>query len=132
MKTENTPVEPVQIKTEVKKEENVVVKSEQVVQVNDVKPESITKQKDIKTENEDEQNVKVDVTSCSPTTGYVNVKKNIFSCHIICILVFRLSVLKPARKRGGAKREGVLVDCIDDGRVYSTDDTRKKVNLTKI
>jgi len=37
--------------------------------------------------------------------------------------------LKPARKRGGAKREGVLVDCIDDGRVYSTDDTRKKVNL---
>jgi len=83
MKTENTPVEPVQIKTEVKKEENVVVKSEQVVQVNDVKPESITKQKDIKTENEDEQNVKVDVTSCSPTTGYVNVKKNIFSCHII-------------------------------------------------
>lgn len=43
---------------------------------------------------------------------------------------FRLSVLKPARKRGGAKREGVLVDCIDDGRVYSTDDTRKKVNFT--
>jgi len=45
---------------------------------------------------------------------------------------FRLSVLKPARKRGGAKREGVLVDCIDDGRVYSTDDTRKKVNFIKI
>jgi len=40
--------------------------------------------------------------------------------------------LKPARKRGGAKREGILVDCIDDGRVYSTDDTRKKVNLTKV
>jgi len=36
--------------------------------------------------------------------------------------------LKPARKRGGAKREGVLVDCIDDGRVYSTEDTRKKVD----
>ncbi|CAI6343705.1 unnamed protein product [Macrosiphum euphorbiae] len=111
IKTDNTSVGPVQIKTEVKKEENVVVKSEQVVQVNDVKTESITKQKDIKTENEDEQNVKVDVTSCSPTTG--------------------LSVLKPARKRGGAKREGVLVDCIDDGRVYSTDDTRKKIYLKK-
>ncbi|KAL4097581.1 hypothetical protein QTP88_022332 [Uroleucon formosanum] len=111
-KTDNTPLEPVQIKTEVKKEENVVVKSEQVVQVNDVKTENITKLKDIKTENEDEQNVKVDVTSCSPTTG--------------------LSVLKPARKRGGAKREGVLVDCIDDGRVYSTDDTRKKIYLKKL
>jgi len=73
-KTENTPVEPVQIKTEVKKEENVV-KSEQVVQVNDVKTENITKQKDIKTENKDEENVKVDVTSCSPTTGYVSIKK---------------------------------------------------------
>lgn len=73
IKTDNTSVGPVQIKTEVKKEENVVVKSEQVVQVNDVKTESITKQKDIKTENEDEQNVKVDVTSCSPTTGYVNI-----------------------------------------------------------
>jgi len=72
-KTDNTPVESVQIKTEVKKEENVVVKSEQVVQVNnDIKMESNTKQKDIKTENEDEQNVKVDVVSCSPTTGYVN------------------------------------------------------------
>jgi len=35
--------------------------------------------------------------------------------------------MKPARKRGGAKREGVLVDCVDDGRFYSTDDTRKKV-----
>ncbi|XP_060876907.1 nucleosome-remodeling factor subunit NURF301 isoform X2 [Metopolophium dirhodum] len=110
-KTDNTPVGPVQIKTEVKKEENVV-KSEQVVQVNNVKPENITLKKDIKTENEDEQNVKVDVTSCSPTTG--------------------LSVLKPARKRGGAKREGVLVDCIDDGRVYSTDDTRKKIYLKKL
>jgi len=74
-KTDITPVEPVQIKTEVKKEENVVVKSEHVVQVNDVKTESIAKQKDIKSENEDEQNVKVDVTSCSPTTGYVNIKK---------------------------------------------------------
>lgn len=73
-KTENTPVEPVQIKTEVEKEENVVVKNELVVQVNDVKSESPTKQKDIKTENEDEQNVKVDVTSCSPTTGYFNIK----------------------------------------------------------
>lgn len=52
--------------------------------------------------------------------------------YYVYLLVFRLSVLKPARKRGGAKREGVLVDCIDDGRVYSTDDTRKKVNLTKI
>ncbi|XP_003241005.1 nucleosome-remodeling factor subunit NURF301 isoform X2 [Acyrthosiphon pisum] len=111
-KTDNTPGEPVQIKTEVKKEENVIVKSEQVAQVNDVKTENITKQKDIKTENENEQNVKVDVTSCSPTTG--------------------LSVLKPARKRGGAKREGVLVDCIDDGRVYSTDDTRKKIYLKKL
>lgn len=39
----------------------------------------------------------------------------------------RQSVLKPARKRGGAKREGVLVDCVDDGRIYSTGDTRKKV-----
>lgn len=47
-------------------------------------------------------------------------------------LVFRQSILKPARKRGGAKREGVLVDCVDDGRVYSTDDTRKKVNYFKI
>jgi len=73
VKTENTPIEPVQIKTEVKKEENVV-KIEQVVQVNDVKTESPIKQKDIKTENEDEQNVKVDVTSCSPTTGYFNIK----------------------------------------------------------
>jgi len=42
-------------------------------------------------------------------------------------LIFRQSVMKPARKRGGAKREGVLVDCVDDGRIYSTDDTRKKV-----
>lgn len=42
--------------------------------------------------------------------------------------IFRHSILKPARKRGGAKREGVLVDCVDDGRIYSTDDTRKKVN----
>lgn len=73
IKTDNTSVGPVQIKTEVKKEENVVVKSEQVVQVNNVKTESITKQKDIKTENEDEQNVKIDVTSCSPTTGYVSI-----------------------------------------------------------
>ncbi|XP_015374966.1 PREDICTED: nucleosome-remodeling factor subunit NURF301-like isoform X3 [Diuraphis noxia] len=117
-KIDNTPVEPVQIKTEVKKEENVV-QNEQVVQVNDdVKTESPTKQKDIKIENEDEQNVKIDVTSCSPTIGNE--------------LVFRLSVLKPARKRGGAKREGVLVDCIDDGRVYSTDDTRKKIYLKKL
>lgn len=40
--------------------------------------------------------------------------------------------MKPARKRGGAKREGVLVDCVDDGRIYSTDDTRKKVNYFQI
>lgn len=45
-------------------------------------------------------------------------------------LTFRHSILKPARKRGGAKREGVLVDCVDDGRIYSTSDTRKKVNLS--
>ncbi|XP_050054752.1 nucleosome-remodeling factor subunit NURF301 isoform X3 [Aphis gossypii] len=110
-KTDNTPSEPVQIKTEVKKEENVV-KSEQVTQENDeVKTESIAKQKDTKSESEDEQNVKVDVTSCSPSS---------------------LSILKPARKRGGAKREGVLVDCIDDGRVYSTEDTRKKIYLKKL
>jgi len=67
-KTDNTSFEPVQIKTEVIKEENVMVKNEQVN--DDVKTESTTKQKDVKTENEDEQNVKVDVTSCSPTTGY--------------------------------------------------------------
>lgn len=40
--------------------------------------------------------------------------------------------MKPARKRGGAKREGILIDCVDDGRVYSTDDTRKKVNYFQI
>lgn len=86
-KTDNTPGEQVQIKTEVKKEENVVVKSEQVVQVSDVKTENIAKQKDIKTENEDEQNVKVDVTSCSPTTGYVNIKK-IFVAVIYYVYLF--------------------------------------------
>jgi len=43
--------------------------------------------------------------------------------------IFRQSFMKPARKRGGAKREGVLVDCVDDGRFYSTDDTRKKVSI---
>lgn len=41
--------------------------------------------------------------------------------------IFRQSFMKPARKRGGAKREGVLVDCVDDGRIFSTNDTRKKV-----
>lgn len=72
-KTDNTPSEPVQIKTEVKKEENVV-KSEQITQENDeVKTESTAKEKDIKLENEDEQNVKVDVTSCSPSR-YVHIK----------------------------------------------------------
>lgn len=72
-KTDNTPSEPVQIKTEVKKEENVV-KSEQVTQENyEVKTESIAKQKDTKSESEDEQNVKVDVTSCSPSR-YVHIK----------------------------------------------------------
>lgn len=40
--------------------------------------------------------------------------------------------MKPARKRGGAKREGILVDCVDDGRVYSTNDTRKKVYYFQI
>lgn len=46
--------------------------------------------------------------------------------------MYRQSILKPARKRGGAKREGVLVDCVDDGRIYSTDDTRKKVSYILI
>jgi len=68
-KTDSIPSEQVQIKTEVKKEENVIIKNEQVTQ--EVKTESIIKQNDTKTENEDEQNVKVDVTS-SPT-GYVNI-----------------------------------------------------------
>jgi len=37
--------------------------------------------------------------------------------------------IKPTGKRGGAEPEGVLVDCVDEGRVYSTDDTRKKVSI---
>lgn len=71
--TENTPGESVKIEIEVKKEENVVVKSEPVTEENNkVTTESMIQQKNIKTENEDDQNVKVDVTS-SPT-GYDNIK----------------------------------------------------------
>lgn len=90
-----------------------------------VKTDHVHEQKDVKTENEDEQNIKVDVTS-SP--GYVYFK-NIKYLKVYCDkYIFRQSVLKPARKRGGARREGVLVDCVDDGRIYSTEDTRKKVS----
>lgn len=71
LKTENTQL----IKTEdIKKEEKV--KNEQMIikqENEDVKPENITEQKNIRSENEDEQNVKVDVTSCSPT-GYFSIK----------------------------------------------------------
>lgn len=69
MKTENTNNIPSQsIKTE--EIEKVEVKNEVIVKQVDenVKSENITEQKDIKSENEDEKNIKIDVTSCSP--GY--------------------------------------------------------------
>ncbi|VVC31946.1 Hypothetical protein CINCED_3A007015 [Cinara cedri] len=104
IKNENTKnTQSQQVNKEIKSENNIEVKKEYV----NIKQEN----EKVKTENENEQNVKVDVTTCSPTEH---------------------SVLKPARKRGGAKREGVLVDCVDDGRIYSTGDTRKKIYLKKL
>lgn len=74
-KTKNNPSQPDkneevnQVKEE-QKMNNIEVKDEHVKenQVNDdvnVKTDNID-QKDNKTDNEDEQNVKIDVTSCSP------------------------------------------------------------------
>ncbi|XP_050437023.1 nucleosome-remodeling factor subunit NURF301 isoform X2 [Adelges cooleyi] len=114
--TEVKPSTVVKIE-EVKKDENADGKSEQV---NVVKPDNdtvvktevttTTEQKEIKCEKTEEVNQKSDATS-SPSGQ---------------------SVMKPARKRGGAKREGILIDCVDDGRVYSTSDTRKKIYLKKL
>jgi len=73
--TENATNQPINAE-EIKKETNVEVKNEQVKvkQENDVKTETVIDQKVVKIENEDEQNVKIDVTS-SP--GYVHIKNKI-------------------------------------------------------
>lgn len=68
LKTENIlsqPVKEIKIESNVKNEQ-VVVKQENI----NIKYENTTPQKEIKSENEDEQNLKVDVTG-SPT-GYVS------------------------------------------------------------
>lgn len=75
IKTENSSSQPIKTE-EVKKVENVEVKNElvKVKQENidvSVKTDHVLEQKDVKTENEDEQNIKIDVTS-SP--GYVYFK----------------------------------------------------------
>ncbi|XP_050535545.1 nucleosome-remodeling factor subunit NURF301 isoform X2 [Daktulosphaira vitifoliae] len=98
-------------KEEVKKDENVDIKTEQVK----VKQEN----EEIKTEIANEQVIKPEKTPESQKSEVTNSPSG-------------QSVMKPARKRGGAKREGVLIDCVDDGRVYSTDDTRKKIYLKKV
>lgn len=72
IKTENTENIQHKVKTEdIKQEENTEVTNKRIKLENeDIKSENITESKEIKTENTDDQNVKIDVVSCSPT-GYV-------------------------------------------------------------
>lgn len=75
IKTENNPSQSIKTE-EVRKIENVEVKNEQVKVKQEnidvgVKTDHVPEQKDVKTENEDEQNIKVDVTN---SHGYVYFK----------------------------------------------------------
>lgn len=90
IKTESKPSQLIKTE-EIKKEENTEVKNEQLIvkQEIDVKTESNTEPKVAKTENEDEQNVKIDVTN-SPT-GCVNIKYLLLYNSIFNILYYLLS-----------------------------------------